>query len=268
MKGGTTSLYRQLCTHPDVFMPAVKEPDFFSLDATWNKGIDWYADLFSNAGQALAVGEASTSYSKRHEFPRAPERIAAVLPSARLIYVVRHPLHRAVSMYRHNVLMGREQAPIDEALRHQPMYLDASKYARQVNEYLKHFSKSQLLVITSEDLKSHPKRTLGAVTRHLGLTAEHVFDGNAAHNVTAERRLQTPLSMALSRSAWSRNLAAAMPKGVRNMLKPLVTRKPPSVLTDAEPNQDTTEFLKAQLKPEVDELQRLLNQDFQSWNLD
>ena len=41
-KSGTTTLYEYLCRHPQIFMSTPKEPDFFSLDQNYTKGIEWY----------------------------------------------------------------------------------------------------------------------------------------------------------------------------------------------------------------------------------
>ena len=96
-KAGTTSLHDHLRGHPDVFMPTRKEPDFFFRDAAWREGIASYARLFRRAGSVTAVGETSTSYSRYPHVPDVPERIALVVPDARLIYLVRHPVERMVS---------------------------------------------------------------------------------------------------------------------------------------------------------------------------
>lgn len=60
-KSGTSSLAYYLGQHPDVYMSPVKEPCYFLSDF----GLDDYNEyisLFRGAGDALAVGEASTGY--------------------------------------------------------------------------------------------------------------------------------------------------------------------------------------------------------------
>lgn len=48
-KAGTTSLYRYLGEHPQIFMSAIKEPRYF-LDARFegkfHEGEEWYRNLF------------------------------------------------------------------------------------------------------------------------------------------------------------------------------------------------------------------------------
>jgi hypothetical protein len=93
MKAGTTSLYHYLREHPQIFMPKAKELDFFAVETTWRRGIDWYAEQFAGAGgDEIARGEASTAYSKYPHYPNVPERIARAIPGCQLIYVVRLPL--------------------------------------------------------------------------------------------------------------------------------------------------------------------------------
>ena len=45
-----------------------------------------------------------------------------------------------------------ETASIDRALLLEPIYLETSRYAKQLGRYLDHFPREQLLVLKSEDL--------------------------------------------------------------------------------------------------------------------
>src|SRR5205809_5721571 len=65
MKAGTDSLWHYLRAHPRVHMSETKELDFFVSELNWRRGLPWYRSRFSGASaDAVAVGEASTSYSK------------------------------------------------------------------------------------------------------------------------------------------------------------------------------------------------------------
>lgn len=170
MKAGTTSLYHYLAAHPQVFMPRVKELDFFTEELSWRRGWAWYRRQFSDAGpEARAVGEASTSYTKYPRYRGTAERIAQYLPKARLIYVVRDPLERIRSHYQHRVAIGEENRGIDEAVRADPVYVDYCRYAMQIDKYLEHFDRSQLLLLTSENLRSRRRETMHEVFRFLGV---------------------------------------------------------------------------------------------------
>jgi Sulfotransferase family len=156
-----------------VFMPAVKELDFFVLEGNWARGLQWYAKQFAAAGQtAVAVGEASTMYTKYPSVDGVPKRIAAYLPGVRLIYVVRDPIERIRSHYRHRVAVGAETESFERAVIENPIYLDCSRYAVQVDQYLKFFPRSQLLIVPSEDLRHSRLRTIRWIYSFLGVDSE------------------------------------------------------------------------------------------------
>ena len=172
MKAGTTSLYAYLGAHPDVFMADPKELDFFVEGKNWERGLEWYEERFAAAGGAAARGEASTNYTKHPFFPGVPERIRPVLPDARLVYVVRHPIRRMVSQYLHHVAEYGERSPAPEVLLTNPMIFACSDYAMQIERYLEHFPREQLLIVTSEDLHDRRAETLRRIYGFLGVDAD------------------------------------------------------------------------------------------------
>lgn len=170
MKGGTTSLFYYLREHPQVFTPAFKAPEFFAGKSHTRRGLDWYRKQFAACPpDAVAVGEASNVYTKYPTYRDVPSRIAEHIPNARLIYVVRDPIDRIRSHYQHRVTEGREKAPFSKAVFETSIYIDYSKYAMQLEQYLEHFPREQILVITSESLRSDRAATIERVYRFLGV---------------------------------------------------------------------------------------------------
>jgi hypothetical protein len=168
MKAGTTSLFHYLEAHPQVYMPAVKETDFFVEELNWRRGIDWYRRQFRGAdSEAIAVGEASPAYTKYPLYSGVPERMAKHIPNARLIYLVRDPIERIRSHYEHCVLVGIESAPIDVAVFRDPRYLDCSRYGLQISRYLRHFPSERILIVRSEDLRADREETVRSIFRFL-----------------------------------------------------------------------------------------------------
>jgi hypothetical protein len=149
MKAGTTSIYAALNKHPQVFMCSPKEPQFFTT--RWDRGLVWYESLFAGAGDAVARGDASTSYTDFPRKPQAAARIHRVIPEIQLVYVVRDPVARMRSHYRHRVADGTERRPVDVALL-DDRYLNRSRYALQIEQYLRFFSSEQLLVLRCDDV--------------------------------------------------------------------------------------------------------------------
>jgi hypothetical protein len=202
MKAGTTSLYQYLKAHEQVFMPAIKELDFFVAESNWCRGIEWYRRQFSTAGAARARGEASTLYTQYPAHDGVPERMVRVLPDVRLVYVVRDPVERMRSHYEHRVITGAEKSPPEVALLENPVYLACSKYAMQLQRYLDHFPREQILIVTSEGLKADRRATVQQVYRFLGVDPTHLPDvlGTEFYQ-TARRRAYPPALL------WARRLA-------------------------------------------------------------
>ena len=171
MKAGTVSLHNYLGEHPDVFVGdggTFGEPHFFVAEQNWPRGRGWYESLFDGADRAAAIGECSPGYTWAHVYRGVPERIAQLIPEARLIYLVRDPIARMQSMYMHQVSAGRERRRADAALL-DDRYLWPSRYGFQLGAYLDHFDRSQILVIASEVLRARPREALTAVFDHLAV---------------------------------------------------------------------------------------------------
>ena len=206
MKSGTSSLYQWLGRQPELELPAMKEPHFFSRDEAWRRGPGWYADLFPEAPGKL-VGEASTTYTNPDHCEAAAARMASVVPDARLIYVLRHPVARLRSHYRHAVLRGEERRPLGEVLADPAnRYLRRSLYHACLAPYLAHFDRSQICLVRFEDLVSEDAPAWPVVLGHLGLPPRPRPD--EAYNVSAEKSHYT----AVMRSVWRSPLRAHIAK--------------------------------------------------------
>jgi hypothetical protein len=179
MKSGTTSLFSWLGAQPDCTLPAVKEPAFFSDDAAWAKGVDWYRSLFPEGG---VTGEASVAYTSADATERAAERLFATVPGAKLVCLVRDPVERLRSHYVHERQRGREQRPFARAVTVDSPYATSSCYGRCLAPWRARAGDGQLLVVRTEDLST---TGWGAVLAHVGLPDAPV--PHRAHNVTADK---------------------------------------------------------------------------------
>jgi len=169
-KCGTTSLHHYLDQHPDISMSRVKEPGVFSQSDRLPR-YDSYEGLFDCA--APYRGESSTSYSRYPVEGDAAPRIAAAVPDAKLIYLVRDPVERIVSDYVHQVAIGREDRTMEEALKdfEDPgnFYAAGSRYALQAGRYLAHFPPSSLLVLDQSDLRDRRADTIRETLAFIGV---------------------------------------------------------------------------------------------------
>lgn len=162
-KCATTSLHWYLGFHPEIFMSLTKELDFFIRERNWHKGVEWYKSNF--IGKAKVYGESSPGYTAYPLLQGVPERMHALVPEAKLIYILRDPIDRIISEYRHRHTDRVETRQISEALKDLDSnpYIIRSKYYQQLEQYLNFFPGSNILIITQEDLYNHRRQTLQRV---------------------------------------------------------------------------------------------------------
>lgn len=174
-KAGTTTLHAMLDAHPEIAMAHYKEPRFFA-DPGHRAWVGRYRAQFDP--DARLVGESSTAYTRAPAVPGVPERIAALVPNARLIYLVRDPVQRALASYveeRYHALESRsvEDAFADLDDPYNP-YVAASRYAEQLELFLAHYPREQLLVVPLSDLADDPTATGARVFDFLGVDPDAV----------------------------------------------------------------------------------------------
>jgi hypothetical protein len=208
-----------------------KEPNFFVDEGgTWSRGISWYESLFAGASSEVAVGEASTRYSMDPRHPGVAERLAGVVPEARIIYLIRHPIDRIVSMYRHRVDRGEEPRPIDEAVLACPDYVDYSRYAHQLRFYVDRFPREQIHVMTNEQLDASPTATMRGVLDFLGIDGGTVRQPPRVHT-GASKRSTGPVPDRLRATLRRSGITRSLPRGVRGRLWRTVSQPIPDTAT-------------------------------------
>ena len=197
MKGGTSFFYHLLSKHPLVQPAASKELHFF--DAHFNLGVEWYRRCFPaprlKDGRGTITGEATPYMAHR----LAPERMAKVVPEARLIALLRNPVDRAYSHYHQILRHWSENRTFEEViglkgtgrtrqarqlgeegetpgrknraggLDEYSGYLSRGVYVDQLVRWSELFSKEQILVLKSEDFFEHQWANLKTAFEFLGL---------------------------------------------------------------------------------------------------
>ena len=199
-KGGTTTLWRYLDQHPDVFMSPEKEPNFF-LDPTPPVRVpteEAYLGLFAGASDEAWLGEASGRYFSD---PTTPGLIRARVPDARIMIALRDPVERAYSSYWHDKKFGTEGRPFAEVVDEQldgsrlPVGADPDRkhvylgfYSQHVTRFIDVFGDT-VRVGFLEDLHADPTGEAASIFEFLGVdpdVAQQISPG--AHNVFAQPR--------------------------------------------------------------------------------
>ena len=185
-KSGTTTLHRWLDEQPEITMSRVKEPNFFSRDQEYARGLEWYSSLFAEVPGDALVGESSVEYSAAATSAVAARRIAKCLPQAKLVALLRDPVERTRSHYRHQVQRGREKRSFSEALSEaNSPYVTDSLYAMCLQPFVD-AAGDRLCVVRFEDVIGQTSLGWAAIVAHLGLVPRP--HPTTVYNVTEEKR--------------------------------------------------------------------------------
>jgi Sulfotransferase family len=281
-KSGTTSMHAYLDAHPEISMAAPagsadspdndaggKEMRFFWRE-DWAERMDWYQAHFATMETAVR-GEATPAYSAYPFHADVASRIHSVAPQARFIYLVRDPIDRIVAHYVQRQVDGDPRSfsdYMDELDRPDNPIACPSRYATQLERYLRHFDRSKLLVVDQHDLRHRRREALRRTFAFLDVEPDFWSPAFAdERNTRADkyaltptgrrvfRGLLDPMGRRLAPQRWSRSRA-----GVRRALSRKVAARP--VL---EP--EVRERLDGMLAPEVARLRQLTGQRFESWSL-
>lgn len=226
MKCATSTLHEQLALQPGFFMSTPKEPNFFSDDDCFARGLDWYRGLFAEAPEGSIRGESSTHYTKLPTHPRTVERLLATGWDCRFIYVMRHPVDRLVSHYIHEWTQRVMRRDINEELTLHPELVDYGRYAYQLRPWLDVFGKDRVLPVFFEALQARPQAELDRIAAFLGCGNSLTWREMPAQNVSAERMRKSPLRDALvNNRVLSLIRRMLVPPGVRKWIKALWTMK-------------------------------------------
>lgn len=278
-KCGTTTLYATLSQHPDVFMTTPKEPNYLVGDeprpfrqVTDRAG---YERLFAPGADRPARGEGSTAYLLS---ANAPGAAAELVPDARLLVLLRDPVARAYSAWAH--LRQRDREPIADFLAaveaesrraehgDAPVlsrYVEAGRYAAQLERWLGHFPREQLLVQLTDDLQRDPLAAMQNCFEHIGVGRDFVPDVGTRFNRSGVRR-STQFGRMLDGFGESRAGALArrvVPTGVRQRVRERLR----AANLRASPPLDDAAYatLAPRFADDLDRLRELLDRDLDEW---
>jgi len=265
MKAGTTTLYRDLMTHPRVYFPLDKEPNNLCDDAVLtDHGRAAYAAHFRRARPDQLCAEASTAYTKIPVYTGAAERARRLLgPGLRAIYLVRDPVARIVSQHHHELTVGRlEVIPdINEAVRRTPRYLDYSRYAMQVRPWIEAFGAMNVRIVPFEQYVRDRRGRVAELERFLGLDPRpDLVEAERVFNAADSKPGRTGRLAWLTHSGVYRTLVRPfVGQELRDRVRRALHGRPPP--RPAPPTPETVEFIVDSLRDEMRAISALAGAD-------
>jgi hypothetical protein len=301
-KAGTTSLCAYLEQHPQVYMSPLKETHYFAFEVRPENfsteerpriardlcaleeylrsdmrerrfgGLvsNWedYLKLFQNVSDEIAIGEATPHYLWSET---AARNIAARIPHARIIIILRNPVDRAFSDYLHMVAVGairrsfREQICanlrcVNKQIGTAWPFLEYGHYHEQVKRYLNEFPRSQIHISLYEELERAPGLLISDLFAFLGVDPGFAVDVAQRHNEPRIPKLAGAVYFLKKWRVWPylRNLA---PRPLRPRLRSLLVRSRVSLAMEPADRAFLTDYY----CDEIGKLATLVDRDLSSW---
>jgi hypothetical protein len=265
-KCGTSSLHRYLDLHPQISMSRPKELSFFMLYPEPSpEQLEWYRRHFPP--EARVRGESSPNYSCYPHVAGIPERMHRLIPEARLIYLVRDPIERAVSSYLHGLHMGTEERPIADALDDPDgWYVWRSCYFAQLERYLPYFPQEHILVVAQEDLLRRRLETMKRIFAFLEVDSSFSSPQfQRMWEVTSGKGRVYGVAYRASRRLGGPALWGRLPTRIRWFGERLVLRSRTNSAVRPGLDDELRARLAARFREDAQQLREFTGQDFAHW---
>ncbi len=195
-KAGTTSLYRYLDQHPQVFMCPEKGTNFFGYEdaRAWKwtdegeppllqhfqvKTFEAYEAMFAGATDEIAIGEVSPQYFR---CPTAARRIHDRIPDVKLVASLRNPADRASSGFLMRTRRGEAVKSFYEELTPEASHVREGFYYKRMKRYFDIFPRHQIKIFFFEEFKKDPAKVVVDLFDFLGVDTNFVPDTSTRHN--------------------------------------------------------------------------------------
>lgn len=226
IKAATTWLTWQLKQSEGVFLPK-DEPHYFSRE--YHRGLDWYRNLFEPARSEQVVGEKTADYLAN---PLAAERIAELLPDARLLVQLRNPVDRAYSdycmLFRRGTVGSNIEDYLDPRRAQFRRFLENGLYHAHLVRWRGLFPRKQLAIFLFEDVVAQPESMMIKAAQHIGIAdgivpwqmSARINDSHAPMLPLGMRKILAPVKGIASPLRGMRLFEAARAKVARPIVYP------------------------------------------------
>ena len=148
-RSGTTWLSEALSEHPQIWIPSIKELNFFNdiflnhLEFKYPLGIDFYRKQFENAPPNAILGELTPTY---YVDPKAAFRIHKHFPNVRILVLLRNPAEMVFSTYLKTREYEITEKTFELAIQKRPELIGLGFYHSLLTPYFDLFPKEQIYV--------------------------------------------------------------------------------------------------------------------------
>ena len=290
-KSGSSTLYYHLKNHPEIFMPDFKEPLYFISNiiknisdkdiAFKNEGykdkfihtIEDYLKLFKDVKDEKLIGEASATYL--YYFKQSIPAIKKELGDPKIIIILRNPVGKSFSQYKHLQKLKGEERSFEESLKLEKQrisqnysamyhYKAQSLYYEQVKAFKDNFS--DVLVVLTDELRNEPSLLSKKCYDFLGVDTNfkpQIKDYNVTSKIIKNRSFHNMLynkNIDSLKGYLKRMLGNSFYDYLMISYKKINIEK-----INLKINDDTKVELKNYFKNDLEKLEKLINKDLSPW---
>jgi len=288
-KSGTSSLHSYLATHPDVFLPEVKETWFWHIISNPNKAIyDIHSQIVDDFSDYLKLfegkenkvcGEACPSYLYYYDYTiENLKKWHSNYHDLKIVIILREPVSKVKSHFKfvRNTLGVMEDSTLKEALAKEGnrlslnnvlydlFYYDSTRYYQQVKAYKDNFKHVKVLLL--DDLKRDPKKVMTELSEFISIDPS-LFDQaiyDKRYNVGNKEYVPANAlgeigNAVLGPHSYKRKLTKLIPPVLKAFIRNKIMArgyKEPEYFDD-----ETLRDLKERFRPEVEKLSKLIDVD-------
>ena len=265
-RSGNTSLFAYLTEHPNI-MPGSLKAFFFFQNIT-NNTTSFYRSQFPIKRKNLITCDSTSSYFVH---PLIPARVHKLLPSAKLIVILRNPVERAYSEFHYTVALGLELTEnFEDVIKSELKRIEIGNkkpelkientnynhfafshlrdglYVQHLERWLKFFPNEQLLVLHTKDLSTNFDNTLAKTFEFLNLPKYQIENRIEKNKIDKIRPL----------SGHERNIYKNIDSKTRTLF---------NVQNYPEIKSETRKFLQDFFRPHNEKLFKMIGKRF-DWN--
>lgn len=261
MKCATTTLFEDLNLSPNIFLAPKELGLLKSRSVVSEPGSTDYASYFAAAKLGQVCGDISTEYSKSPDYPDVADHAYQVLgEKTKIIYMVREPVARLLSHHQHMMnARGAERMgnDINTEIGTRPELINYSRYAMQLEPWLKTFGRENIHLIVFEEYIRNRVQIIDKVLDFLDVPRIDLQCKADGANRGESRRVANEFWAAIITSRFYRTgLRGMLPVSVRQIfaktfLKPAAQRRIPA-------SRETLAKIIEQLAPDCEQLHKVL----------
>ena len=290
-KSGTTSLDMYLNQHPDIFLPEVKEPNYFAYA---HRTIDEFKDqetilhyetsitnyedylgLFATANVQKRIGDVSNTYMY---MPGVLDNIQSTVPNAKYLAILRQPAERLFSRYMHLVRVDKQpDGSFEDLFDRNSIWWERADlvkegfYYRNLKTYFDAVPRADIKILLHEDLLQNRDETLASICEFLEVDPGFSFKATTIYNKSGTIKNQTLNKLIGNNSILIKRMRAIAPgiyQTIRNNAKfkdRIENMRNKNVQKQKLDKQLKQKITRELYSEDIDNLSKLIDRDLSHW---